>query len=94
MAALVAPALIWAQVSLYEYSESVGTYTEISAADGGYSMGTPTFFPPLYNQRAFVDPANPDGAIANNYLNAAQGPGYPIGFNLTYNGDVFDRVGI
>ncbi len=94
LAALVAPALLWAQVSLYEYSESVGTYTEISAADGGYSMGTPTFFPPLYNQRAFVDPANPDGAIANNYLNAAQGPGYPIGFNLTFNGDVFDRVGI
>ena len=30
-----APALLWAQVSLYQYSESVETYTDITAADGG-----------------------------------------------------------
>ncbi|MEO7081157.1 MAG: T9SS type A sorting domain-containing protein, partial [Flavobacteriales bacterium] len=95
LAALVVPALLWAQVSLYEYSESVETYTEITAANGGYVLGTPTYFPPLHNLRAFVDPANPDGVITNGgYLSPAIGPGYPIGFNLTFNGDVFDRIGV
>ncbi|MBS1580561.1 MAG: T9SS type A sorting domain-containing protein [Bacteroidetes bacterium] len=95
LASVVAPALLWAQVSLYGYSESVETYTEITSADGGYSMGTPTFWPPYHNLRAFVDPANPDGVITNGgYLGAATGPGYPIGFDFLYNGDVFDRIGI
>ncbi|MEO5585889.1 MAG: hypothetical protein ABIQ75_10575, partial [Flavobacteriales bacterium] len=94
LALAVAPALLWAQVSLYQYSESVGTYTEITAADGGYSMGTPTYFPPLFNLRAFVDPAIPGGTVTNGYLNPAQGPGYPIGFDLTYNGEVFDRLSV
>lgn len=84
-----------AQVSLYTYSETVEDYTEISDADGGYSMGTPTWWPPLHNLRAFVDPNNPDGVVTNGgYLAPAIGPGYPIGFQFTYNGDAFDRVGI
>ncbi len=94
LAALMAPALIWAQVSLYQYSESVETYTDITAADGGYSLGVPTFWPPVYNQRAFVDPNILEGTVTNGYLNGATGPGFPIGFDLAFNGDVFDRVGI
>lgn len=86
---------IRAQVSLYEFSQSVETYTEISADDGGYVLGTPTFNPPLHNLRAYVDPDEPDGYITNGgYLNPGVGPGYPIGFDFTYNGDVFDRIGI
>ncbi len=84
-----------AQVSLYEYSESVETYTAISEADGGYSLGTPTYWPPLHNLRAFVDPNNLDGTVTNGgYLAPAIGPGFPIGFNFTYNGEPFDRIGV
>ena len=57
-------------------------------------MGTPTYFPPLFNLRAFVDPAIPGGTVTNGYLSPAQGPGYPIGFDLTYNGEVFDRLSV
>ncbi len=89
-----APALLWAQVSLYQYSESVEAYTDITSADGGYSLGVPTFWPPVYNMRAFVDPNNLEGTVTNGYLNGATGPGFPIGFDLAFNGDVFDRVGI
>lgn len=92
---LVISNLLYAQVGLYEFSQSVGTYTNITAADGGYVLGTPTYFPPLHNLRAYADPANPDGTITNGgYLDPAIGPGYPIGFDFTYNGDVFDRIGI
>jgi len=84
-----------AQVSLYNYSESVEAYTNITETDGGFSMGTPAYFPPYHNLRAFVDPNIPDGYVTNGgYLSPAIGPGYPIGFNFTYNGDVFDRLGI
>jgi hypothetical protein len=95
LAALAAPALIWAQVSIYSFEQSVQPYTEITAADGGYSMGTPVWWPPYHNMRAFVDPNYPDGVITNGgYLSPAVGPGYPIGFDFTFNGEVFDRVGI
>ena len=94
LALAVAPALLWAQVSLYQYSESVEAYTDITSADGGYSLGVPTYWPPVYNMRAFVDPNIPAGTPTNGYLNGATGPGYPIGFDLAFNGDVFDRVGI
>ena len=93
LAALVAPALLWAQVSLYEYSQSVEPYTDITAADGGYSLGVPTWWPPVYNQRSFVDPNVLEGVVSS-YLNPAQGPGFPIGFSFPFNGDVFDRVGV
>jgi hypothetical protein len=92
----VAPALVRAQVSLYQYSESVGTYTEVTAAQAAYSLGVPAYWPPTYNQRAwvnnpFVDPAGQSGV---SYLNPAIGPGYPIGFNFTFNGEVFDVLSV
>ncbi|MGV3636151.1 MAG: T9SS type A sorting domain-containing protein [Flavobacteriales bacterium] len=91
---LVSTSLL-AQVSMYTFSQSVEPYTEITAADGGYVLGTPTFDPPLHNLRAYVDPEQPDGTLTNaGYLAPAIGPGYPIGFDFTYNGDVFDRIGI
>ncbi len=86
---------MWAQVSLYQFTQSNQAYTEITAASGGYMLGTALYFPPLHNLRAYVDPNNPDGVITNSgYLGAAVGPGYPVGFNFTYNGDVFDRIGV
>ncbi|MGB3527151.1 MAG: T9SS type A sorting domain-containing protein [Flavobacteriales bacterium] len=97
LATLVMPALLWAQVSLYEFSQSVGNYTEITAADGGYSLGVPSYWPHVNNNRAWVNnPFNdPDGQVTmSGYLNPATGPGYPIGFDFTFNGDVFDVIGI
>lgn len=94
LATLAVPALMLAQVSLYEFSQTTEAYTEITEANGGYSLGSPTYWPPVYNMRAFVDPNNLDGVIADGYLNGAYGPGFPIGFDFTFNGDVFDRVGI
>ena len=92
---LLTPLQVSAQVSMYSFTQSIQPYTEISAADGGYVLGTPTFDPPLHNLRAYVDPAQPDGTITNaGYLAPAIGPGYPIGFDFTYNGEVFDRIGI
>lgn len=92
---LSSPLLGSAQVSLYGFSTSVEAYTEITDANGGFTLGTPTWNPPLHNLRAYVDPANPDGVVTNaGYLVPAIGPGYPIGFDLTYNGDVFDRIGV
>lgn len=94
-ASLVLPTALSAQVSQYAFSQSVQPYTEISATDGGYVLSTPTFFPPLHNLRAYADPNNLDGTITNaGYLAPAVGPGFPIGFNFTYNGESFDRIGI
>lgn len=90
-----APIMADAQVSLYDFTTSIESYTEIGDADGGYSLATPTWFPPLHNLRAFVNPDLPDGQVTNSgYLTPAIGPGYPIGFDFTYNGDVFDRIGV
>ncbi len=84
-----------AQVSLYSFSQSVEAYSEISDADGGYSLGTPTWWPPLHNLRAWANPNDLDGTVTNGgYLQPAVGPGFPIGFEFGYNGDVFDRIGI
>lgn len=94
-AALAAPALIQAQVSIYNFSQSVDEYVEVTADDGGYVLGTPVYFPPLHNLMAFADPAQPNGTITNGgYLSPAVGPGYPIGFDFVFNGDVFDRIGV
>ncbi len=96
-ALLAQPLLVSAQVSLYEFSQSVGTYTEITAADGGVSLGTPTYWPQQYNSRAWVNnPFNdPGGQVTGSgYLSPAEGPGYPIGFDFTFNGEVFDVIGI
>ncbi len=97
-AALAAlPFIAGAQVSLYQFSQSNGTYTEITAADGGVSLGTPTYWPQQFNNRAWVNnPFNdPGGQLTQSgYLSPAIGPGYPIGFPFTFNGDVFDVIGI
>lgn len=85
-----------AQVSLYQFTQSVGTYTEITESDGGVFLGVPTFWPQVYNQRAWVNnPFNdPDGQVTQVTGSPAVGPGYPIGFPFTFNGDVFDVIGI
>jgi len=70
----------YAQVSSYGFSQSVGTYTEIT---GGTVLGTTTS-----DDQRFVTPATPTGGTTTT------GIGFPIGFNFTYNGVVFDRVAI
>lgn len=97
LAFLAAPALLWAQVSLYQFSESVEPYTEVTAAEAAYSLGVPTWWPPQHNLIAWVN--NPffgaAGQVTNGgYLSGVYGPGYPIGFNFTFNGDVFDVIGV
>ncbi|MBS1945509.1 MAG: hypothetical protein JST98_10010, partial [Bacteroidetes bacterium] len=92
-----ATTLAWSQVSIYQYSESVQPYTEVTAAEASYSLGNPTYDPPYHNLRAWVNNAffGVDGQITNGgYLSGASGPGYPIGFNFQYNGDVFDVIGV
>jgi hypothetical protein len=84
-----------AQVSLYPFVQSAAIYQEITAADGGYQLGTPLYFPPSSNFTVYVDPANPNGVTNNGgYLTPGIGPGYPIGFNFLFNGEQFDRIGI
>ncbi len=97
IALLALPVVVQAQVALYSFSETVGTYDEITALDGGVSLGVPAYWPHVNNSRAWVNnPFNdPDGQVTmSGYLNPAIGPGYPIGFDLTFNGEVFDVIGI
>ncbi|ABQ05178.1 T9SS type A sorting domain-containing protein [Flavobacterium johnsoniae] len=69
-----------AQVSAYTFSQSPGTYKKITT---GTVLGI------IRNEdQRFVNPAN----LAGNSLD--EGPGFPIGFDFTFNGIVFDRVGI
>lgn len=91
------PALLAAQVSIYEFSQSTETYTEITEAEATYSLGVPTYSPPTHNLVAWVNNEyfGAAGQVTNGgYLGGVYGPGYPIGFNLTFNGDVFDRIGV
>ncbi|MBL7743423.1 MAG: choice-of-anchor J domain-containing protein [Chitinophagaceae bacterium] len=69
-----------AQVSTYVFTQSNGTYTEIT---GGSVLGTTTS-----DDQYFVDPAVPAGGTTTT------GVGFPIGFNFTYNGIVFDRFAV
>ncbi|PSJ71700.1 hypothetical protein C7N43_37985, partial [Sphingobacteriales bacterium UPWRP_1] len=78
---LAGASMVRAQVSLYTFSQSVGTYTPIT---GGTILGTTA-----NNEQRFLDPANTAGSAADN-----TGPGFPIGFNFAYNGLMFDRIGI
>ncbi len=97
VAGLCTAGMLAAQVSTYQFNQSVGTYTPITDADGGITLGVPAYWPHVNNNRAWVNnPYNdPDGQVTmSGYLNPAMGPGYPIGFDFTYNGDVFDRIGI
>lgn len=94
---LLLPAVLSAQVSIYQFSESVEPYTEITEAEAAYSLGEPTFSPPMHNLIAWVNNEyfGAAGQVTNGgYLSGASGPGYPIGFDLTFNGDVFDRIGV
>ncbi|HMN07024.1 MAG TPA: T9SS type A sorting domain-containing protein [Flavobacteriales bacterium] len=97
LASLTAPALLWAQVSLYEFAQSTQTYTEVTADQASYSLGVPVYWPPQHNLIAWVNNEyfGAAGQVTNGgYLSGVYGPGYPIGFNFTYNGEVFDRIGV
>ncbi len=72
--------LVKAQVNTYGFTQNVGTYTAIS---GGTSFGTTTT-----DDQRFVDIAVPAGGTATT------GVGIPIGFNFSFNGNVFDRLAI
>jgi gliding motility-associated-like protein len=71
---------ISAQISFYTFTQSTGTYTEIS---GGTLLGNTTS-----DDQRFVDPAVPLGGTVTT------GPGFPIGFNFIYNSIAFDRFAI
>ena len=64
----------------YSFAYTAGTYTPIS---GGTVLGSATS-----DDQRFVDPAVPAGGTITT------GVGFPIGFNFTYLGLVFDRVAI
>lgn len=92
---LVFPELLYAQVSQYAFGQSVVSYTEITEADGGYVLGVPVFSPPASTLTCYADPDEPGGTTTTaGYLAPVRGPGYPIGFDFIYNGEVFDRIGI
>ncbi len=67
-------------VATYTFSQSTGTYTEITS---GTVLGSTTS-----DDQRFVDPAVPAGG------STTTGPGFPIGFNFTFDGVVFDRLAI
>jgi len=69
----------WAQGN-YGFAYSAGTYTEIT---GGTVLGSATS-----DDQRFVDPAVPAGGTATT------GVGFPIGFNFTYGGIVFNRFAV
>lgn len=67
-------------ISAYSFALSTGTYTPIT---GGTVLGDTTV-----DEERYVDPATPLGGFVTT------GVGFPIGFNFTYNGIVFDRIAI
>ena len=69
-----------AQVSAYPFAQTSGTYTAIS---GGTLLGATGD-----DEQKYVNPAVPLGGTTST------GVGFPIGFNFTYNGIVFDRLAI
>lgn len=78
------------QVSQYTFSQTNETWMALTEADGGWSLGTPT----TPYSRVYVDPDNLAGSPSSTYVQPVSGPGFPIGFNFAFNGDVFDRMGI
>ncbi|MCK6640802.1 MAG: GEVED domain-containing protein [Bacteroidia bacterium] len=68
------------QVANYGFTQLSGTYTPIT---GGQVYGNATS-----DDQRFVDPAVPAGGTGTT------GVGIPIGFNFTYDGQVFDRLAI
>ena len=69
-----------AQVSAYTFSQLSGTYTPIT---GGTVLGSTTS-----DDQHFVTTATPLGGTVRT------GIGLPIGFNFTFNGQVFDRFAV
>ncbi len=69
-----------AQVNAYSFSQFSGTYNAIT---GGTVFGNATT-----DEQRFVDATIPLGGTI------LTGPGLPIGFNFTYNGNVFDVFAI
>jgi len=69
------------QVSSYTFSQTNTTYSSIT---GGTLLGSAA-----NDEQYFIDPANLAGGNLTN-----GGPGFPIGFNFTYNGNTFDRFGV
>ncbi len=65
-----------AQVSVYSFTQFPGSY---SAITGGTVFGDPST-----DDQRFVDPTVPLGGFSDT------GPGIPIGFNFTFNGNVYD----
>lgn len=76
----LASQLAFAQVANYGFTQLSGTYTPIT---GGTVFGSATS-----DDERFVDPATPLGGTVTT------GVGIPIGFNFTYNGQVFNRLAI
>jgi hypothetical protein len=70
----------FAQTLEYTFSTTTGTYEAIT---GGILLGTETS-----DDQRFVDPTVPEGGTTTT------GPGFDLGFNLTFNGAVFDRLAI
>lgn len=70
-----------AQAVAYGFSQSSGTYTEIT---GGTLLGAETS-----DDQRFLDPAVPLGTTAT-----STGVGFPIGFNFVFNGAVYDRFAV
>ncbi|MGB3948136.1 MAG: GEVED domain-containing protein [Bacteroidia bacterium] len=70
-----------AQVSAYSFAASSGTYTAIT---GGTVLGDTAS-----DDQRFVDPSALAGSTTT-----VTGVGFPIGFNFSFNGQVFDRFGV
>lgn len=71
----------YAQISSYSFSQSTNAYTEIT---GGTLLGAENT-----NEERFVDLAAPLGSTS-----VFTGVGFPVGFNFTYNGEVYDRFAV
>ncbi len=67
-----------AQLSDYTFSQTIGAYSEIS---GGILLGNAST-----DDEVFVDPNSPNGGFLKT------GPGFPIGFDFTFDDIVFDRL--
>ena len=75
----------WAQLSGAPFSSMLGTYTPIT---GGSVLGNTST-----NDQVFVNPSVPLG-VASNTTTGTAGPGFPIGFNFTFDGTVYNRIAI
>ena len=64
----------------YNFSQTNGTYTSIA---GGTVLGSNAD-----DDQRYVDPATPAGGFTST------GPGFPIGFNFSFNGFTYDRFGV